>query len=102
MKSAGSKPPGTASFNIEPAVAEDVYDDVEVLDGLPVGAIFINSEINRAGLTDEWEDVPPWPINEWREHYPYWNQPVMRSTALYSLEPDFCNYPTFRNTFYSN
>jgi hypothetical protein len=24
---------------------------------------------------DEMDDLPPWPISEWRMHYPYWEQP---------------------------
>jgi hypothetical protein len=67
VHSHGSKPPGRAAFNIEPVVfEEDVLDDVEVLDSLPLGAIRFD------------DDLPPeclWPIDEWCEHYPYWCEP---------------------------
>ena len=77
VKSTGGKPPRTTSFNIEPAINEDDSDGVEVLDGLPVGAIFIDSDGEITVLTDssdEDDDVPAWPLNEWRDYFPFWNQ----------------------------
>jgi Zinc knuckle len=78
VKSYNGKPPGTASFNIEPTVDEDYSDGVEVLDGLPLGAVSFKLEDARSGSPDssfdEMEDIPPWPISDWRKHYPYWGQ----------------------------
>ena len=78
VKSAGDKPPGTTSFNIEPVINEDESDGVEVLDSLPVGAMFINSEDEEhehINSSDEDDDVPAWPLSDWRDYFPFWNQP---------------------------
>ena len=77
IRSSRSKPLGASTFNIEQAIAENDSDEyIEVLDSLPVEAIFINSESETSELTDSLieEDEYFWPIAEWREHYPYWNQ----------------------------
>ena len=70
VKSGGSKPPGASTFNIEPtAMADDELDNhVEVLESLPLGAVFF-------GDNEQLASVLPWLIHEWREHYPYWNEP---------------------------
>jgi hypothetical protein len=75
VRSNTGKPPGTASFNIEPAIEELESDGVEILDGLPVGVMSLEiiwSEL--ASSTSEEMDVPPWPLDEWKDHYPYWGQ----------------------------
>ena len=44
MRSAGSKPPEAFTFNVEYDSGEDL--DVEILDSLPIGAIFIGSDVD--------------------------------------------------------
>jgi hypothetical protein len=39
----------------------------ELLDSLPLGAICFGDD---EGLTS----VIPWPLEEWRDHYPYWKE----------------------------
>jgi hypothetical protein len=47
VKSLGNKPPGTTSFNIEPVIEEHESDDfVEIVDSLPVGAIYFEDQPN--------------------------------------------------------
>ena len=83
VKSSGPKPPGTltSTFNIEPMFTEDNSDaSIEILDSLPLGALFIASEDEAAELTDsdildEITDLEHCPLSEWRDHYPYWGQP---------------------------
>ena len=86
VRSASSKPPGASSFNIEPAIEEGYSDGVEVLEGLPVGAIEIelDSPLPRLGKEEpglasmdplDEDDGFFCPLSEWREHYPYWGQP---------------------------
>ena len=92
VRSHNDKPPGSSSFNIEPAISEEYSDGVEVLDSLPVGAILVDEGEAIDGLTnetstvqnaqtpptsDDWEEYERfyWPLDEWREHYPYWEQP---------------------------
>jgi len=96
VKSGGSKPPGASTFNIETtAVADDESDDhVEVLESLPLGAVFF-------GDNKQLSSVLPCPIHEWREHYPYWNEPdifarrsigdcyTMLVDSILTLEPLF-------------
>ena len=84
VKSTDGKPPGTASFNIEPTVYENSSDGVEVLDSLPIGALFIEPEDEAAELTDsdlldDVTDLERCPISEWRNHYPYWGQPGIQA-----------------------
>jgi hypothetical protein len=79
VRSTGSKPPGTSTFNIEPA--EEVIssdDQIEVLEGLPLGAISMGDWDDHEVL----EQRPPvvkmaWPglRSDWRNHTPYWMEP---------------------------
>jgi len=96
VKSGSSKPPGTSTFNIKPTAVVDAESDdhVEVLESLPLGAIFF-------GDNEQLALVLPWPIHEWREHYPYWNEPdifaqrsigdcyAMMVDSILTLEPLF-------------
>jgi RNase H-like domain found in reverse transcriptase/Reverse transcriptase (RNA-dependent DNA polymerase)/Integrase zinc binding domain/Retroviral aspartyl protease/Zinc knuckle len=78
VRSSGGKPPGASSFNIEPVITEDDSDGVEVLDSLPVGALFFNAGDGFPELVGSANDEEMWtfhPLSEWREHYPYWGQP---------------------------
>ncbi|KAF8814450.1 hypothetical protein BYT27DRAFT_7065198, partial [Phlegmacium glaucopus] len=70
ITSTGQKPPGVSAFNIEPASIQEIDSDeyVEVLDSLPVGAMCFRDPSQMA-------PVIPWPRDEWREHYPWWNEP---------------------------
>ena len=69
VHSHGNGPPGTSTFNIEPAaVEEESEESPEVLDSLPLGAMFFGDPEH---LTSSF----PWPIEEWTKHYPYWNEP---------------------------
>ena len=70
IKSQGRGPPGASSFNVEPMpdTATGSDEDIEVLDSLPLGAMFFG---DSEGMTR----VIPWPIDEWKTHYPYWNDP---------------------------
>jgi hypothetical protein len=72
VHASGSKPPGKATFNIEPIVVES-SEEVEILDSLPIGAISIEDDI---------DEVLPFsfrPLAEWREHYPYWQEPGIKA-----------------------
>ena len=66
VKSQGQGPPGTSTFNVEPVslVETDSEEGAEVLDSLPLGTMFFG---DPERLTSTW----PWPIDEWRLHYPY-------------------------------
>ena len=70
VRSQGSGPPGASSFNVEPVpLTETESDDgIEILDSLPLGAMFF-------GDSGQMTSVNPWPIEEWRDHFPYWNEP---------------------------
>ena len=72
IKSQGRGPPGAASFNVELMSLLEVGDDddTEVLESLPLGAMFFGDPEKLAPLH------PP-PLNEWRLHYPYWDEPNM-------------------------
>lgn len=61
--SGSSRPPGKAAYNIEPAELEE-EESVEVLDSLPLGAIF--PEFAALVLP-----VDPLPDADWRKYY--WN-----------------------------
>ena len=75
VKSKGQGPPGASSFNVEPVLLEtDMEDHVEILDSLPLGAMFFGDPESQAS-------VIPWPIEEWRSHYPYWNEPRILARA---------------------
>jgi hypothetical protein len=67
VKSQGQGPPGASSFNVEPILETDSEGQPEVLDSLPLGAIGF-------GDPERLTSVVPWPLEEWREHYPYWNE----------------------------
>lgn len=88
VKSSGDKPPGASSFNIEPTVSEEDSDGVEVLDSLPVGSILVNCNWDEGipGLTNEESDDEEgaffWPLDQWREHYPYWDQPNVEARRM--------------------
>jgi hypothetical protein len=70
VRSRGQGPPGASTFNLEPVLPEedDSAGHVEVLDSLPLGAIF-------AGDNDWDIDEYPGPGVDWRDHYPYWCRP---------------------------
>ena len=70
VRSQGNGPPGASSFNVEPVpLTETESDDgIEILDSLPLGAMFF-------GDSGQMTSVNPWPIEEWRDHFPYWNEP---------------------------
>ena len=72
VKSQGRGPPGASSFNLEPVhLSEtDSDDQPEILDSLPLGAMFF-------GDPDRLTSVQPWPIDEWESHYPYWDEPYV-------------------------
>ena len=72
IKSQGRGPPGAASFNVELMSLLEIGDDddTEVLESLPLGAMFFGDPEKLAPLH------PP-PLNEWRLHYPYWDEPNM-------------------------
>ena len=70
VRSQGRGPPGASSFNVEPVpfTETDSDDDAEILDSLPLGALFF-------GDPDRLTSVHPWPIENWQDHYPYWDEP---------------------------
>jgi hypothetical protein len=68
VKSQGHGPPGASTFNIEPMHETDSDEPAEVLVSLPLGAIAF-------GDSERLTSVLPWPLDEWRQHYPYWNEP---------------------------
>ena len=70
VKSQGRGPPGASSFNVEPVPFTEVDSDdhAEILDSLPLGAMFF-------GDKDQMTRALPWPIEEWASHYPYWDEP---------------------------
>ena len=81
VKSSGSKPPGTSAFNLEPTIKEqDSEDFVEVLDGLPLGAMaFGDLEPSQINPSNKWMELTApvlfGPIDEWRDQYPRWKEP---------------------------
>ena len=79
VRSNNGKPPGASSFSIEPAVEERDSDGVEVLDSLPVGAISLEP---HQPISVEVMDYVPWPIAEWREHYPFWELPGIQARRM--------------------
>ena len=79
VRSNNGKPPGASSFNIEPAIEEHDSDGVEVLDSLPVGAISLEP---HQPVSMEVMDYEPWPIAEWREHYPFWDLPGIQARRM--------------------
>ena len=70
VRSQGNGPPGASSFSVEPVplTETDSEDGIEILDSLPLGAMFF-------GDSGQMTSVNPWPIEEWRDHYPHWNEP---------------------------
>ena len=96
MKSPGPGPPGKSTFSVElvPLTETESEEQTEILDSLPLGAICFG---DSKGLTS----TRPWPLNEWRHHYPYWNEKnipprehigdcyVMAADCILTLEPSF-------------
>ena len=95
VKSHGQGPPGASTFNVEPIPLEtDSDEQAEVLDSLPLGAMFF-------GDSEKLTSGRPWPLDEWRMHYPYWNEPnilarenigncyTMVADSILTLEPPF-------------
>ena len=75
VKSSNGKAPGASSFNIEPTVEEQDSDDVEVLEGLPLGSMSFDNELPELESDpNEVMDVPPWPLDQWRDLYPFWGR----------------------------
>ncbi|KAF8800080.1 hypothetical protein BYT27DRAFT_7118441, partial [Phlegmacium glaucopus] len=74
VKSNGSRPPGASTFNIEPApLPESDWDErVEVLDSLPVGAIFLEED----------SSVPLQTIPKGRDNYLYWDEPGVAARSM--------------------
>ena len=70
VMSQGRGPLGASSFNLEPEYLSgtDLDDQPEILDSLPLGAVFFRD-------SDRLTSVQPWPIDEWESHYPYWDEP---------------------------
>ena len=64
------RPPRASSFSVEPipSPTTDSDEELEVLDSLLLGAMFF---ADPERLTS----AVPWPINEWKTHYPYWDEP---------------------------
>ena len=81
VKSSGSKPPRTTSFNIEPTVTGHEQDDpVEILDSLPLGAMaFGDVDLTDLDPSNKWMELTApvilGPVDEWREEYPCWKEP---------------------------
>ena len=86
VKSQSKGPPGTSTFNMEftPYEESDPENEIEVLDSLPLGAIFIEDDRQEAmdqvllETEEEYQDIadrmrPRHP--NWREFYPYWCMP---------------------------
>ena len=71
VHSHGHGPPGASTFNVEPAPVEtDSEEYAEVLDSLPLGAMFF-------GDPEKLTSASSCPIDEWRDHYPYWKGPTV-------------------------
>ena len=68
VKSQGQGPLGASVFSVEPIPEIDSDEHAEVLDSLPLGAMSF-------GDSERLTSILPWPLEEWREHYPYWNEP---------------------------
>ena len=70
MKSQGQGPPGASTFNVKPIslTETDSEEQAEVLESLPLGAICF-------GDSEKLTSMQPWPLEDWRDHYPYWNRP---------------------------
>ena len=81
MRASGSKPPGTSMFNIEPVEDEqDSGDLVEILDGLPLGALaFGDLEPDQYEPSNKWMELTApvilGPLTDWRSEYPRWKDP---------------------------
>ena len=96
VRSHGQGPPGASTFNMEPVplTETDSEEQAEVLDSLPLGAISF-------GDPEKLTSVAPWSIDEWRAHYPYWNDKnilarenigdcyTMVADSILTLEPSF-------------
>lgn len=68
VRSHGQGPPGTSAFSMEPVPETESEGHTEVLDSLPLGAMCFGDPEQEAS-------VSPWPLEEWRAHYPYWKEP---------------------------
>ena len=70
VRSQGQGPPGTSAFSMEPTQTAETDSDEpeEVLDSLPLGAMCF-------GDSEQLTSVQPWPLDEWKYHYPYWYEP---------------------------
>ena len=55
---------------MEPVPKTDSEERVEVLDSLLLGAMFF-------GDPEQGALVLPWPISDWKDHYPYWREPCV-------------------------
>ena len=86
VKSHGQGPPGASAFSMEPVPETDSEEQVEILDSLPLGALFFGDQEQRTS-------VLPWPIDDWRAHYPYWKEPCIFTWAsigdCYAMMVDF-------------
>ena len=94
IKLSGQGPPGKSAFSVEPVPLTDTESEeqAEILDSLPLGAICFGDSENLTSIR-------PWPLNEWRSHYPYWkNIPprehigdcyAMAADCILTLEPPF-------------
>ena len=105
VKSQGQGPPGTSTFSVEPVSLEEINSDehAEVLDSLPLGAMFF-------GDPERLTSVHPWPLEEWRFHYPYWGEPnvmpresmgdcyAMIADSILTLEPPFPGDELYRSS----
>ena len=76
MRASGSKPPGTAAFNVEPVI-DEFEDSTEVLDSLPLGALAFG-DIHPLELapSNKWMEcsapVILESIDKWQNSYPRW------------------------------
>ena len=74
VRSHGQGPPGTSAFSMEPVPETESEGQTEVLDSLPLGAMYF-------GDSEQGTSVYPWPAEEWRDHYPYWKEPCVFARA---------------------
>ena len=70
VHSQGQGPPGTSAFSMEPTQTAETDSDepAEVLDSLLLGAMCFSD-------SEQLTSVQPWPLDEWKYHYPYWYEP---------------------------
>ena len=96
IPSSGQGPPGKSMFNVKlvPLTETESEEHAEVLDSLPLGAICF-------GDSESLTSTRPWSLDEWRSHYPYWNEEnilprehigdcyAMVASCILTLEPPF-------------